>query len=85
MNGTLRFVAAFGAFIGTAVAAAFLLAIVFAIVRLWLEGDGNASWLFKERHTLVGPGSPADFLLVFGSVAASLIVALLVWRLLDKN
>lgn len=81
----MRLIAAFGALIGTIIATALLLAVVFAIVRLWLEGDGKASWLFKERNTLVGPSSPADFLLVFGSVAASLIVALLVWRLLDKK
>ena len=81
----MRLLVAFGAFIGAIVAAAFVLAIALAVVRLWLEGDGSASWLFKERNTLVGPSSPADLLLVCGCTAVALIVATFVWRLLGKR
>ena len=81
----MRTLAALGAFVGTIVAVVPAMAVLLAVVRLWLEGNGKPSWLFTEQSKFLGFASPADLLLVVGSVAAGLIVALLVWRLLGER
>ena len=61
-------------FFAAAVASAVVLAVIFGVVRLWLEGDGSPSWLFAERERgLLGPSSPADILLVALSVGTGLL------------
>lgn len=73
-----RWVLAFGAFVATTTATAVLLAILFGVMMLWLEGDGTPSWLFIARDRgSFGPSSPADLMLVLLSAVAGLVAALI--------
>ena len=70
-------------FFAAAAASAVVLAVVFGVLRLWLEGDGSPALLFAESERgLFGPSSPADILLVALSLGTGLVGS---WIVLSRR
>ena len=74
-----RWILAFGAFVAIAASTAVLLAVVFGVSSLWLNGGTTPSWLFATRDRgPFGPSSPADLMLIGLSAGAGLVAALII-------